>query len=240
MLEVPKIIWQTHEWDYQDLPNNFKRAAMTWQNLNPGWEYRYVNAAEREQQIKAKPEHFLLYLFYLAADKVTQSDIWRYITLYENGGAYADMDSVCAEPLEYSLRNVQPGTELVCTDPDENGDTNNANFVATKLSRVLHSVLEHILNKIYMKVSLTTVLSTAIDDPKLSLEEALKVNLRLGPGAYSQVLKEFESIVCREYRGVIHASYIKKEDYSPKHTVNYYGNQFSYVYLAEKNDWSLI
>jgi hypothetical protein len=238
MLEVPKVIWQTHEWDYEDLPQNFKAAALTWQNLNPDWEYRYVTAAEREEQIKAKPEHFLLYLFYLATDKVTQSDIWRYITLYENGGAYADMDSVCAEPLDYSLRNVQPGTEIVCTDPDENGDTNNANFVADKLSRVLHSVLEDILNNIYMKVSLISILNTATDT-KVSLDEALKVNLRLGPGAYSRVLKQFEPIVCREYRGAIHSSDIKKDDYKPKHVVNYYGNPFSYVYLAEKNNWSL-
>lgn len=239
MLEVPKIIWQTHEWDYEDLPQNFKAAALTWQNLNPDWEYRYVTAAEREEQIKAKPEHSLLYLFYLAADKVTQSDIWRYITLYENGGAYADMDSVCAEPLDYSLRNVQPGTEIVCTDPDENGDTNNANFVADKLSRVLHSVLENILNNIYMKVPLISILDTATDT-KVSLDEALKLNLRLGPGAYSRVLKQFESIVCREYRGALHLPDMKKDDYRPKHVVNYYGNLFSYVYLAEKNNWSLV
>jgi hypothetical protein len=238
MLEVPKIIWQTHEWGYEDLPDNFKRAAMTWQNLNPGWEYRYVTAAERKEQIRSNPEHALLYLFYLATDKVTQADIWRYITLYEHGGAYADMDSACAEPLDYSLRDVQPGTEIVCTPPDQNGDINNANFVATRLSRVLYAVLENILSNIYMKVSLISVLSTA-DNPELSLEEALKMNLGLGPGAYSDVLKQFESIVYKNYRGALHLPDMKKDDYRPKHVVNYYGNLFSYVYLAEKNNWSL-
>ena len=89
---MSKIIWQTHEWEHSDLPEHFRAATMAWKNLNPTWEYKYVSARERADQVKSFD--YNLYKFYVLADKVTQADIWRYIVVYKHGGVYADMDSM--------------------------------------------------------------------------------------------------------------------------------------------------
>jgi mannosyltransferase OCH1-like enzyme len=51
--DVPKIIWQTHESKYNDLLPFQKDITNTWKNLNPGWEYRYINAEQRSLEVKA-------------------------------------------------------------------------------------------------------------------------------------------------------------------------------------------
>jgi mannosyltransferase OCH1-like enzyme len=102
-VDIPKIIWQTHNYEYSDLPIHFKKIAQTWKNLNPGWEYRYVSHTEREEIVKKYP---MIWKYYPTQDGVCQADIWRYLVTYEHGGVYADMDSVCTEPISYTLSNL--------------------------------------------------------------------------------------------------------------------------------------
>ena len=42
MQNFEKIIWQTHKWEYEDLPDLYKKTSKTWQIMNPDWEYRYI------------------------------------------------------------------------------------------------------------------------------------------------------------------------------------------------------
>jgi mannosyltransferase OCH1-like enzyme len=87
---IPKIIWQTHETAYDDLPQLYKENSQTYKDL--GWEYRYCSALDRESFIA---EHFPEYLhLYLHIEPgIYRSDLWRYLVLYTYGGFYADMDS---------------------------------------------------------------------------------------------------------------------------------------------------
>ena len=110
---IPKIIWQTHEWEYKDLPHNFNRCIQTWKNLNPEWEYRYHSAIDRAIDVRDFDQE--LYGYYMFADKVTQSDIWRYVVLYQYGGFYTDMDSFCIMPLEYSFKQFYNGKDVFCS-----------------------------------------------------------------------------------------------------------------------------
>jgi len=234
MTKISKIIWQTHEWDYSDLPVNFKRASMTWKNLNPGWEYKYVNAAERAEQVKAYSEE--AYLFYRFADKTTQADLWRYIALLNNGGVYADMDSICSVPLDYALRNVHPRTQVIATPFDENNKVNNANFACVKNSGTLEKLIVEILNQ-YREIPLISIMEQMSYGH--SFEDSIADQLFTGPDVYSSVVLASDD-VWLEYDGAIHTRDIKNHlDYMPQYIVDYYGDPTPYLDLVEKHGWSL-
>jgi len=134
----PKIIWQTHNHKQSWMPEHLKAISSYWINLNPGWEYRYVNQVEREETVKKYPHIYEMYKYQLP---VYQSDIWRFITLYENGGCYADMDSIPAMPLDYMIKKIGGDPEII-TVPTHNGMGNNHNFLAKKNSTILKSVVD--------------------------------------------------------------------------------------------------
>jgi mannosyltransferase OCH1-like enzyme len=58
----PKIIWQTHNHKKEWLPHHLNQIAATWVNLNPGWEYRYVDQVQRDEKVRQYPEIYEIYL----------------------------------------------------------------------------------------------------------------------------------------------------------------------------------
>jgi hypothetical protein len=234
---IPKIIWQTHEWDYQDLPNNFKRAAMTWQNLNPDWEYRYANAAERAKQVESfSPE---LYLFYPFMDKPTQADIWRYIVVYENGGAYADMDSICVTPLDFVVDQMPKNLEIAGPEANEDNLFYNANFFAIKNSNLLEKMIEGVLIENH-QLSLYSIINASKSNGGMSIPEAVSFQLRNGLYWYSSTLHLNIDRVWANYNGFIHMSSINESSWQPDYEVDYYGEPKKYLDLVKENNWSLI
>jgi mannosyltransferase OCH1-like enzyme len=140
---IPKIIWQTHNYKYEDLPDYLKKISKNWQNVNPGWEYRYVDHIEREKFVKENiPE---MYNLYLKIKPFSQSDIWRSSVLYKFGGVYADMDSFCVKPIDYMLQNYN-NEDLIITPRNKKGLINCANFAAAKESKTLKKIIEDIKN----------------------------------------------------------------------------------------------
>jgi|688.fasta_scaffold35033_15 mannosyltransferase OCH1-like enzyme len=139
-MQVPKIIWQTHNYEFDELPIHLKQTAQTWKNLNPGWDYRYLNHHERLESIKS---YDILSQSYLIQEPVTQSDIWRYIVTYEHGGVYADMDSVCVKPLDYLLQGVKDCDILVVPSSHNGGwGTNNANYAVKPKSEIMKNIIK--------------------------------------------------------------------------------------------------
>jgi mannosyltransferase OCH1-like enzyme len=142
---IPKIIFQTHEYKYDELPEWFQQTSMSWRNLNPGWKYIYHSEEERSAYVKRKrPE---LYKIYEDVVKPHQADIWRYIIVEEMGGVYADMDSFCITPMDYILDGLPGHIDLVCTRTEKQEHTNNANFAAVKGSKILKSCVETIIKE---------------------------------------------------------------------------------------------
>ena len=138
---IPKKIFQTHEWEYEYLPDFMKAITQTWIKMNPTWEYVYVSGKDRRLYVnKHHPE---LMQMYDIIPRIFQSDIWRYIVLYNNGGAYADMDSICIKSLDEMLNEKYTDQEVVCSVPNKNTDCiNNANFMSTKMSNVLKECID--------------------------------------------------------------------------------------------------
>ncbi len=138
---IPKIIWQTHENEYNDLLPFQKDITSTWKNLNPGWEYRYVDAEERSLAVKEYSE--ILHKYYLVSDKLHQSDIWRLVAIYKNGGFYADMDSICIMGIDESLEGKYNNEELVCSPIGfQHYGINSSNFGSIKNSKIIKSIID--------------------------------------------------------------------------------------------------
>lgn len=112
-MKIQKIIWQTHKWEYEDLPEKFKFQSKTWQEKNKDWEYRYISDKKAYEMIKDYSGEWgedLLDIYKRIVDDgvyhegnggayAHRADLWRYLTIYHYGGIYADMDSICTIPL---------------------------------------------------------------------------------------------------------------------------------------------
>lgn len=147
---IPKIIWQTHNFYYDHLPNHLYLNTKTWQNLNPGWEYKYCDHNERQKMVKELcPEIYDSYL--KIWEPMYEADVWRYIVVQKFGGVYADIDSICIKPLDYMLSNYS-GEDLIRTKSWNNwprwdhGLVNNANFAAVKESNTLKKIIDFLLS----------------------------------------------------------------------------------------------
>jgi hypothetical protein len=95
--KIPRIIWQTFKTD--TVPQEMYRAAMSWLEYNPEYEYRFF---EDENCISFIKEHFdakVLEAYYRIEPGAFRADLWRYCALYIYGGVYADIDTVCQSPL---------------------------------------------------------------------------------------------------------------------------------------------
>lgn len=138
---IPKIVWQTYDTKYEDLPDFQKNIINTWKAFNPGWEYNYADAEQRAKDIENFDKD--LYWLYLNVDKTLQANIWRYTIVYQNGGFYADMDSVCKAPLDKVINKYYRGEEMICTEFGYQCPVvNNSNFAAVKNSKILELVLK--------------------------------------------------------------------------------------------------
>ena len=117
MKKIEKIIWQTHKWEYNDLPELYKKTSKTWQVMNPDWEYRYISNSEIRNEIKKiSTDYKILESFDKQENILSKVDVYREIMVYEYGGLWADMDSVCLFPIEKIIQN-NIDKEMICISP---------------------------------------------------------------------------------------------------------------------------
>ena len=117
MKDFEKIIWQTHKWEYEDLPELYKKTSETWKAMNPEWDYRYIpNSQMRSEIEKISTPYKILECFDRHTDVLSRADIYREAMVYEHGGLWADMDSVCLFPLSKVVEN-NLDKEMICIPP---------------------------------------------------------------------------------------------------------------------------
>lgn len=179
---IPKKIFQTHQYKYEDLPKWFKQTSMSWINLNPGWEYIYHDEETRQNYVKdASPE---LYKIYGQVIKPHQADIWRYLIVKNEGGVYADMDSFCQVPMDYILDGLPEHIDLVSTRTEKQNHTNNANFAAVQNSKVLNSCVEDIIeaNSIFLNRPDQKIIHQCFSDGVKNNPDIVSKTMRAGHG----------------------------------------------------------
>lgn len=217
---IPKKIFQTHEYQYKDLPQHFQQTSMSWQTMNPGWEYVYHDKDQRESFVLNNcPE---IYPLYKEVKEMYQADIWRYLIVKDNGGVYADMDSFCITPMDYILKDLPFGIDMVVTNEEVNNHTNNANFAAIYGSKIMQDAV----------ISLLSWYGDAINKyPNNSIKIKAKSAIH---DAFSSSVYKNSHIVSRTMEASHSSTYQKSFDLS-KIIVNDYGKKMSYTdFLSKK------
>lgn len=221
---IPKIIWQTDEKPYDELEPFKKNIIEVWKNLNPGWEHRYVDSQERDNYVKK--HNNTLYSLYKISSGINQADIWRVLVIYNNGGVYADMDSVAITPLDECITKSYKGEEMICTSigfqaqPEE---INISNFAAIKNSKIMRYILEDIISK----------------SEKIIDEKIIEYNNDHGIPvleSFSRVALQHINSLCfmNDYFG--HGEDLKLE-FDLKRRVCIDGEVHEYSNLVKKNNW---
>lgn len=116
MKEFTKIIWQHHKWEYDELPDLYKKTTKTWQVMNPDWEYRYVSDKEIRNEMEKLNNQVLLDLFDREQTGMGKADVYREAMVYYYGGLWADLDSVCLFPIDKVIKK-NPGKDMICLPP---------------------------------------------------------------------------------------------------------------------------
>lgn len=113
---IPKIIWQTHKWEYKDLPDIYKQTSLTWQKMNPDWEYRYIPNSKIRKMVADLNIKSILDFFDDEPTAIGKSDIYRELMVWAHGGIWADMDSVCVSPIDKTIEKNED-KEMICSRP---------------------------------------------------------------------------------------------------------------------------
>ena len=143
---IPKIIWQTHEYDYDDLPELYKINSQTYKDLD-GWEYRYRSSEQRKSFIA---QHFpeYMYLYEYIKPGIYQSDFWRYLVLYKCGGFYADMDSrLFYDKDNHFARSINDPNATFNAVTAETVPFNNCIILCSKENPIMKEIIEAMLSK---------------------------------------------------------------------------------------------
>jgi mannosyltransferase OCH1-like enzyme len=145
---IPKIIWQTYESEYKDLPPLALECANSWQEKNPDWEYRYVSGKERAEFVLKNFDEEWLTIYKSYKTGVSRSILWKYMALYVYGGLYSDIDILCKKPIDawFNLNKNFFASE----DPKGPGYSDMF-FVSSSNNIFLKNILNNIKNKYYEK-----------------------------------------------------------------------------------------
>lgn len=229
--KIPKIIWQTHEWEYSELPQNYLSTSLTWKNLNPDWEYRYLSGEQREQYVRNN--NYLLWKIYKLSDKVSQADLWRYVATYTEGGVYADMDSICTVPLTYMLEKDQNNAEIVVVPSHIDKVLFNSHFAAVQSSKTMKKVLENVVAHYKNNDWIQTLMEY---DTMEDFWEEFSRRVRLHPEIFCSIVRA-EDPELVSYSFVTNHADELKTTFDHDYVVNYYGKEVSYFELAKENGW---
>jgi len=152
---IPKIIWQTYESEYQDLPPLALECANSWQEKNPDWEYKYVSGKERAKFVLNNfgQEWFDIYNSYKT--NISKADLWRYLCLYINGGLYADLDILCKESIGHFF---DLSHDFIASEEPNGPGYSQMIFASEANSVFLKNIINNIKTKYYEKNSYNNII----------------------------------------------------------------------------------
>ena len=190
---IPKIIWQTYESEYNNLPIKAKEMSNSWQIQNKDWEHKYVSGEERSIFVKKYfgKEWHDIYNSYKV--NVLRADLWRYMCLYVHGGLYCDLDMFCKKPIE-SWLDIN-SKFVVSVEPNEMGYTQSI-FASEPKSLFLKDLLDLIKSRYYENRQYNNVIDYEIYEVGYKIfTESIDKTLLIKPNGFEKFLgKDAEKI----------------------------------------------
>ena len=136
---IPKIIWQTYKDPIEILPKYIKNVSETWKNKNPEYKYMYMNDEEARNFVKLEYGNNWVKIWDSCPLGVMKGDIWRYLIINSYGGIYADLDTVCKDPISSWIKDEYDA--VLCID-DDNVNYAQLAFASTPQNPILLKVIE--------------------------------------------------------------------------------------------------
>ena len=143
-MTIPKTIWQTYKDPYESLAPYMKDAIQTWKDLNPDYEWKYMDDVEAAEFIKLEYGQEWHDIFISLPVGVMRGDLWRYMIIYKYGGVYADLDTECLNPV--STWMIEDKDFIVCPETDHHFCQ--WTFAASPEHPILKSVLDLIKQRL--------------------------------------------------------------------------------------------
>lgn len=102
--------------DSKNVPSELQKNIDSWKTQNAGWQVKVWDDASMDKYMnKYHPDYMHVYTGLINA--VEQTDLFRYLILFREGGVYVDADVECLRPLE-SYLNVHSGSLVLGWDND--------------------------------------------------------------------------------------------------------------------------
>lgn len=133
---IPRIIWQTYR--TTELPPFAAACRDSWVSLNPGWDHRFVDDAGIDRFVRETVPAAVYAIFRDLPLGVMRADFWRYLVTRRHGGLYADLDTICLEPLDEWL--PRDAEFIVC--PEDHAHLCQWTFLSTPGHPCLDAVID--------------------------------------------------------------------------------------------------
>lgn len=113
---IPKKIWQTYKDPYDQLPDYIKETSETWKEINPEYDYEYMDDSQAREFVKNFYGNDMVELFDSVPVGVMRGDMWRYLIIYAYGGVYTDLDTKCLKPISTWMKEDK--SLIICPEHD--------------------------------------------------------------------------------------------------------------------------
>lgn len=154
--KIPKFIFRTSEYEFDDVPREIK--ILYYGNLlnNPEYKLFYFNPSDRLEFIKSLNDYRILNAYNNLIPGAFKADLWRYLILSEFGGVYMDFTLNSLIPLDEIIGNRDEVFVKELTD--HFGVCNN--FICSKknnatLKLAIDGVINNVENEIYGDTALS-------------------------------------------------------------------------------------
>lgn len=112
-MEIPKIIHQIWYQGENKLPEKFHSRQKLWKDMHINWQYKLWDHKKMQDLIEKYPKYLKTYRnFKYMHQKI---DFFKYLLLYDQGGAYVDMDTYSLKPLN-GLIMEYPEAKLIISE----------------------------------------------------------------------------------------------------------------------------
>jgi mannosyltransferase OCH1-like enzyme len=106
-MAAPMIIHQVWIQGYDVMPEQYKRNAKKWQEMNPDWKYMFWDDVSLRRLISGRLGRNMPTSWYKRYDSYTQavlkSDFGRVVVLLTYGGVYLDTDTECCAAFDPAI-----------------------------------------------------------------------------------------------------------------------------------------
>ena len=140
---IPKVIYQTYKDPFDSLPEYMQKTSNSWKTMNPDYEHVYMDDSQASDFIKKEYGEKVYNLFINAPVGVMRGDMFRYLIIYKYGGIYADLDTLCVEPVSSWMKEDK--SFIVC--PEHQDHFCQWTFAATAGHPILKSVIDLMIDR---------------------------------------------------------------------------------------------